>query len=110
MQRRQNIVTLMFLNAQGPAAHSYTPTLKIPPKHNSWPPLCDAKAPMTAFGQHSHESQYIRKWGGFQVYALVRIFRNNACPKPLGKSISVEILRCGGGGRNWQNKGHDVRF
>ena len=36
-----------------PPAHSWTPTLLIPPKHNNWPPVCDAKAPMTAFGQHS---------------------------------------------------------
>ena len=36
-----------------PVAQSYTPTLIIPPKHNYWPPICDAKAPMTAFGQHS---------------------------------------------------------
>ena len=29
------------------------PTPLIPPKHNNWPPICDATAPMTAFGQHS---------------------------------------------------------
>ena len=32
-----------------PATHSYTQTLIIPPKHNNWPPICDAKAPVTAF-------------------------------------------------------------
>jgi hypothetical protein len=36
-----------------PAAHSYSLTLIFPPKANNWPPTCDAKAPMTAFGQHS---------------------------------------------------------
>ena len=45
--------TNIFECTRCPAAHSYTPTLIIPPKHNNWPPICDAKAPMTAFGQHS---------------------------------------------------------
>ena len=32
---------------------SWTPTFLIPPKHNNSASICDAKAPMTAFGQHS---------------------------------------------------------
>ena len=35
------------------AAPSWTPTFLIPPKHHNWAPICDAKAPMTALGQHS---------------------------------------------------------
>ena len=45
--------TNIFECTRCPAAHSYTPTLIFPPKHNNWPPSCDAKAPMTAFGQHT---------------------------------------------------------
>ena len=29
------------------------PSSPFPPRHNNWPFICDAQAPMTAFGQHS---------------------------------------------------------
>ena len=45
--------TDIFKSIRHPAAQSWTPTFLIPPKHNYWPPICDAKASMTAFGQHS---------------------------------------------------------
>ena len=44
--------TNIFKSIRCPAAQSWTPTFLIPPKHTNQAPICDAKAPMTAFGQH----------------------------------------------------------
>ena len=44
-------------------AHS-TPraSLLFLPKHTNWPPVCDAKAPMTAFGKHSLVPAFYANW------------------------------------------------
>ena len=62
--------------------------LIIPRKHNKWPPICDAKAPTTAFGQHSMVPSF---------YTCNRYFIEDKYPPPPYKlrpcgAVSVNDL------------------